>query len=98
MIDLIYLNQHNNDVFWALEGFRCYLPKTPEIRNKLVETIRKRGFSHAIVSALEANNCDEAILKEFLIKALKSDNPDIVSKAASTAQNHPSDEIMPLVI
>lgn len=98
LIDLIYLNQHNNDLFWALEGFRCYLPKTPEIRNTLIETIRKRGFSHAIVSALEAHNCDEAIFKVFLIKALKSDNPDVVSEAVLVAQNHPSDEIMPLVI
>lgn len=98
LIDLIYLDQHNNDVFWAMEGFRCYLPKTPEIRNKLVETIRKRGFSRAIVSAMEANNCDESIFKELLMKALKSDNPDVVSEAALVAQEHPSDEIMPLVI
>jgi hypothetical protein len=101
LIDLIYLNQHNNstnDVFWSIEGFRCYLPKTPEIRNKLIKILNIRGFSTAIASVLESYNCDESIFKEILIKALNSDNPDIISEAAYVAQNHPSDEIMPLVI
>lgn len=98
LIDLIYLNQQNNDVFWAMEGFRCYLPKIPEIRNQLIETIKKRNFSGAIASVLESYNCDESIFKELLIKALNSDNPEIISEAAYVTQNHPSDEIMPYVI
>lgn len=98
LTDLIYQKQHNNDVFWAMEGFRCYLPKTPEIRNHLIDTIRKRGFESALASVLESYNCDETIFKEILINALNSDNPDIVSEAAYVAQNHPSDEIMPMLI
>ncbi|MBN1972987.1 MAG: hypothetical protein JW787_05070 [Sedimentisphaerales bacterium] len=98
LVDLIYLNQHNNDVFWAMEGFRCYLPKTPEIRNQLLDTLRKRGFEGGIASVLESYNCDESIFKEILIKALNSDNPDIILDAVLIAQNHPSNEITPLVI
>jgi hypothetical protein len=101
LIDLIYLNQHNNstnDVFWAMEGFQCYLPKTPEIRNQLINTLKIRGFATALASVLESYNCDESIFKEILIKALNSDNPDIVSEAAYVAQNHPSNEIMPMLI
>jgi hypothetical protein len=98
LIDLIYLNQHNNDVFWAIEGFRCYLPKTPKIRNQLIDTIKNRGFASAVASVLEMYNCDESIFKELLIKALNSDSPDVISEAALVAQSHPSDEITPLVI
>ena len=98
LIDLIYLDQHNNDVFWAMEGFRCYLPKTAEIRNQLIDTLRKRGFEGGIASVLESYNFDESIFQELLIKALNSDNPDIILDAVLIAQNHPSDEITPLVI
>ncbi len=101
LIDLIYLNKHNNStnaVFWSIEGFRCYLPKTPKIRNQLIDTLKNRGFEGGIASVLESYNCDESIFKELLIKALNSDDPDIVLDAVSIAQNHPSDEIMPLVI
>ena len=81
-----------------MEGFRCYLPKTAEIRNQLIDTLRKRGFEGGIASVLESYNCDESIFKELLIDALNSDNPDIVLDAVLIAQNHPSDEIMPLII
>ena len=98
LIDLMYLRQNNNDIFWAREGFRCYLPKTPEIRNQLIDTLRTRGFEGGIASVLESYNCDESIFQELLIKALNSDNSDIVLDAVLVAQNHPSDEITPLVI
>ena len=94
LIDLIYSNLHNNDVFWAVEGFRCYLPKTEKIKNQLINIIRQRGLGNGMHSILEAYNCDESIFTEAITKSLQSQNLDIIAEAALAAQDHPSDEIM----
>jgi len=94
LIDLIYSNQHHNDVFWAAEGFRCYLPKTTKIKNQLINIMRQRGLGNGMHEILEAFNCDESIFKEVIGKSLQSQNLDIIAEAAIAAQEHPSDEIM----
>lgn len=94
LIELIYLNQHNNDVFWAVEGLRCYIPKTTEIKNRLINIIKKRGFVNGMTVLLKAYNCEESILTEIIGKSLESDNPDSIAEAALAAQEYPSDELI----
>jgi hypothetical protein len=94
LIDLIYSSRHNNDVFWAVEGFRCYLPKTENIKNQLINIVRQRGFGNGMHSILEAYNCDESIFTEAIAKSLQSQYLDIIAEATIAAQEHPSDEIM----
>jgi hypothetical protein len=94
LIDLIYSNLNNNDVFWAMEGFRCYLPKTAKIKDQLINVVQQRGLGNGMHSILEAYNCDESIFTEAIVKSLQSQNLDIIAEAALAAHDHPSDEIM----
>ncbi|MGD2094539.1 MAG: hypothetical protein PVH77_05985 [Phycisphaerales bacterium] len=91
LIDLMYNSQHTNEAFWAAEGFRCYLPKTAEIKNQLLKTVREHGLVPGMPGVLERYDCDEQTFKEIIGKSLYSDKTDILRTAVGAAHNHPND-------
>jgi hypothetical protein len=98
LVELLYSSKENNDIFWAVEGLICYLPKTANTKNQLIKIAQKRGLGKGMYQVLEAFNCDESTFKEIIKKSLDSQNIDIVSEAAIAAQKYLSDDIMPGLI
>ncbi|MBA7637078.1 hypothetical protein ES703_44712 [subsurface metagenome] len=98
LIDLMYENHHKNDAFWAKEGFVCYLPREPKIKEAVLEAAKKRGLARCMQTVLEAFGCSEEEFKEIIEISLASDNPDVLGEAAGAAQEHPHDEHIPALI
>jgi HEAT repeat protein len=95
LIDLLYENHHQNDVFWAKEGFVCYLPHDANIKKALLEVATTRGLASCMQSVLEAFGCSEEEFKKIIKISLSSENLDIINAAVGAAQEHPDDEHMP---
>ena len=98
LIDLMYENHHKNDAFWAREGFVCYLPRSPEIKEAVLEAAKKRGLAGCMQTVLEAFGCSEEEFKEIITISLASDNLDILGEGVGAAQEHPDDEHIPQLI
>ena len=98
LIDLLYENHHQNDVFWAKEGFVCYLPRDLKIKKAVLGAAKKRGLARCMQTVLEALGCSEEEFKEIITLSLASENLDILNAAVGAAQEHPHDEHMPQLI
>jgi len=98
LIDLMYENHHKNDAFWAKEGFVCYLPREPKIKEAVLEAAKKRGLARCMQTVLEAFGCSEEKFKEIIGISLASDNLDILGEGVGAAQEHPDDEHIPQLI
>jgi len=92
LIDLMYENHHKNDAFWAKEGFVCYLPREPKIKEAVLEAAKKRGLAGCMQTVLEAFGCSKEEFKEVIRISLASDNLDILGEGVGAAQEHPDDE------
>lgn len=98
LIDLMYENHHQNEVFWVKEGFVCYLTHDVNIKKLVLEVAKKRGLAPCMESVLEAFDCSEEEFKQVIRISLSSDDPNIVSRGVITAQTHPDDEYMSKLI
>jgi len=98
LIDLMYENHHIGDAFWAKEGFVCYLPREPKIKEAVFEAAKKRGLARCMQTVLEAFGCSEEEFKEIIEISLASDNLDILGQGVGAAQEHPDDEHIPALI
>jgi len=98
LIDLMYENHHKNDAVGAKEGFVCYLPREPKIKEAVLEATKERGLARCMQTVLEAFGCSEGQFKEIITISLASDNLDILGEGVGAAQEHPDDEHTPQLI
>ena len=98
LIDLMYKNFTESEVFWAKEAFRFYLPKDPEIKKTVLGTAKKRGLAPGMQSVLENYDCGEDELKDVISTSLASTNPYVMGAGVIAAQEHPHDEYTPRLI
>jgi hypothetical protein len=98
LIDLMYKNYHNNEVFWAAEAFACYLPRDAKIKNQLIYAATKRGLAKGMCTSLEAFGCSEQKFKEIIAISLASNDLDILTEGVLAAQDHPDDDHMATLI
>jgi len=98
LLDLMYENHHNNEIFWAREAFLCYLPNNPEIKNAVLKEAKDRGLAPGMQSVLEKLGCTEKEFKDIIAMCLASDRLDILKEGVLAAQDYPDDEHMPKLI
>jgi hypothetical protein len=98
MLDVMYKDWGNNEVFWAVMAFTCYLPLDPEIREAVVRAAKSRGLGGDMQAVLEQLGCGEEDFTQIIRLSLASSDPAVVSEAVIAAQEHPSDEYMPRLI
>lgn len=98
LIDLMYSNYHNNEVFEARHAFLCYLPDDPKIKDALLQAAMTRGLAPGMQSPLEKYGCTEQQFKKIISDGLTSNDHDILGQALMAAQEHPDDEHMPRLI
>lgn len=98
IIDLMYENHHQNDAFWAKEGFVCYLPRDLKIKKAVLTAANKRGLARCMNSILEVLGCSEEEFKQIIRISLSSDDLDTLSEGVLAAQTHPDDEHMPKLV
>ena len=98
LIDLMYKNQHTNEVFRAREAFLCYLPREPQIADAILGQANRRGLAPGMQSALERFGCSDEQFRQIISLSLDSDNLDILNEGVLAAQEHPDDEHMPRLI
>jgi hypothetical protein len=98
MLDLMYKNWENNEVFWATMALVCYVPRDAEIRRAVVQAARSRGLAPGMQIVLEQLGCGEQDFAEIMRLSLASQDTAIVAEAVGAAQERPSDEYMPRLI
>lgn len=98
LINLMYNNYPQNEVFWARIAFLCYLPHNLKIKNAILKETMKRGLAPGMQSVLEEYGCSEEEFKRIIALSLASDNVDILGEGVGATQEHPDDVHMPKLI
>jgi hypothetical protein len=95
---LTKLMYSENEQFQAIEAICCYIPHTPEIKNVVLKTMKKRDLTDGMGLVMEQLGFTEEEIIELILMSLKSENPDGVSVGALIAQNHPHDSFIPMLV
>lgn len=98
LIDLMYSNYHNNEIFEAQHAFLCYLHDEPRIKESLLRSAMARGLAPGMQQVLEGYGCTEQEFKEIISASLNSENLDILGEAVKATHEHPDDAHMSRLI
>ncbi len=95
LIDQMY---DEDSSFWVSEAFQCYLPSDPEIKNAVLEVMKKKGLPRLSDQSLLHIGLTDSEFKELILLSLKSKNRDILVSGALAAQEHHDDSLIPLLV
>ncbi len=98
LIELMYKNYHNNEVFTAREAFLCYLPCDEKVKQDVLKVAKTCGLAPGLQTVLEEFRCDEEDFKEIIKISLASNDLDIMGEGIKASQDHPDDVYMSALI
>jgi len=90
LLETVYKYPHSD--MWVADAFLYYLPRNPEIRNRVVATAKKRGLpsgTYWTQHLLEELGCSEQEFKQIISVCLRSEEANVQSAGAHAAQRHP---------